>query len=41
MARDVVLLDRLGDDFFADAVRVDIRSIPGIDASVISCFEKR
>ena len=41
MARDVVFLDGLADDFFRHSVAVDIRRIPGIQPSVVSSLQQR
>jgi hypothetical protein len=39
--RDLVLLDRFADDLLADAVAVYIGCVPGVEATVVSCFEER
>ena len=42
VARDVEFLNRFADQFLADAVGVDVRSVPGIEAAVwgLSVCEK-
>ena len=38
--RDLVLLDRFADDLLADAVAVYIGCVPGVEATVVSCFQQ-
>ena len=38
--RDVILLDRLADDLLADTITVHVRGVPGVEATIVSCFEK-
>lgn len=40
MARNVIFLQGFSDDFLRSAVRIDVGSVPGIEAPVISCLEK-
>ncbi len=35
MPWDIVLLDRLANDFFTDSIRIDVRSVPRVKASII------
>jgi hypothetical protein len=39
--RDLVLLDRFADDLLADAVAVHIGCVPGVEATIVRCFEER
>jgi hypothetical protein len=41
VARDVVFLDRLANDCLADSIGIDIRGIPGIQASIVCSLEER
>ncbi len=34
VARDIEFLDRFADQFLADAVGVDVRGVPGVEAAV-------
>ena len=41
VSRDVVLLNRFGDDLLGDSVAVDVCRVPGIYTSVICRFQQR
>lgn len=41
MSWNVVLFDGFANYLFADTVRIDIGGIPGVDATVICCLQKR
>jgi hypothetical protein len=38
---DLVLLDCFADDLLADAVAVHICCVPGVETTIVSCFEER
>ena len=40
MPRDLVLLDGLADDLLADAVRVDVGRVPGVQPFVVGGFQE-
>ena len=40
VARDAVLLDCLSDDLLAHTVRVDVRRVPCVQASIVRSFEE-
>jgi hypothetical protein len=40
LARDGVFLDAPADHFFGDAVGIDVRGVPGVEAAVVGAFEE-
>lgn len=40
VSRDIVFLNRLADDDLRGAITVNIRCVPGIEASIVGGFEE-